>query len=168
MSRWHLSGTSICINAQWQYLCWCHIVIIWCRSRASCFTNSEGQSIMIHSHFTGYLVNCENELCPFITVCQIRGQIHLLLKIHEIKYLLHSEVWLRSVAWCLSLVVPCGLCHLNGCNKRPRLPAHHLFFCFMLNVFFFSNLYFELSLPVYFLCFSCAFCYRQDMNSIQC
>lgn len=28
----------------------------------------------------------------------ISGQINLLLKIHEIKYLLHSEVWLCSVA----------------------------------------------------------------------
>lgn len=69
VSRWHLSGKSICINTQLQYLCWSHIVVIWCGSRASCFTNSERESIMIHSHFSSCLVNCENVLCPSILAC---------------------------------------------------------------------------------------------------
>lgn len=69
VSRWHLSGTSICINTQLQYLCRSHIVVIWCCSRASCFTNSERESIMIHSHFSSCLVNCENVLCPSILAC---------------------------------------------------------------------------------------------------
>lgn len=83
VSRWHLSGTSICINTQFQYLCRSHIVVIWCCSRASCFTNSERESIMIHSHFSGCLVNCENALCPSILVCKgTKDNFHIMLVWH--------------------------------------------------------------------------------------
>lgn len=62
-SRWHLSGTSTCINALSSYPSGSHTVITWCCSRVFCFTNSKRESIVFHSQFIVRLVKYTGQIC---------------------------------------------------------------------------------------------------------